>query len=393
MTPIVSLLPVVNSQQKLVALLPDFSVCSDESRFQLTSLLAQLESFERLSSLQLILPLHSPLSVPPDFENRDYCKNLVLCFTESECESKEAQQILKHLSQSGLRIMMDEFSSKSSLIWPDTKGVSVNCKAGIPAHVQPWIFSLQQSQHLAKNVDTVFCLSKAQDAGFSLFSGEFAFSAESSSRSTDPTARSRLLKLLGLVSKDADAKELESLFKQDPTLSFMLFKLVSSAAFAQTVKVASFVQAINLLGRRQLQRWLQLLLYARQNGQGTSLNPLMLRAAFRASLMEALCRQNGGDRDQQDCAFMTGMFSLLGLLFACPLWEILKPLSLPDEVRAALLDGEGRMGQFLSLTERADRAHTSDLDKATNALGLSVETYYESLTQAYCWVNQVCQEL
>jgi EAL and modified HD-GYP domain-containing signal transduction protein len=393
MMPIASLLPVVNSQQKLVALLPDFPECHDESRFQLTSLLAQLDSFERLSSLQLMLPLHSPLSLPPDFENRDYCKNLVLCFTESECESKEAQQKLKHLSQSGLRIMMDEFSSKSSLVWPDTKGVSVNCKAGIPAHIQPWIFSLQQSQHLAKNVDTVFCLSKAQELGFSLFSGDFAFSAENNSRSADPTARSRLLKLLGLVSKDADAKELESLFKQDPALSFMLFKLVSSAAFAQTVKVTSFVQAINLLGRRQLQRWLQLLLYARQNGQGTSLNPLMLRAAFRASLMEALCRQSGGDRDQQDCAFMVGMFSLLGLLFASPLWEILKPLSLPDEVRAALLDGEGQLGQFLNLTERADRTNTQDLAQAANLLGLSEETYYESLIQAYSWVNQVCQEL
>jgi EAL and modified HD-GYP domain-containing signal transduction protein len=393
MMPIASFLPVVNSQQKLVALLPDFPERSDDAVTQLLTILSQSKGFERLSNLQFILPLTTPLVLPADFENRDYCKNLVLCFIEAECESKEAQQKLKYLSQTGVRMMMDDFNSKSSLIWSDTKGIAVNCELGIPAHVQPWIVSLHQSQHLARNLNSVSCLSQAQEAGFSLFSGSFAFSAENNTRSTDPTARSRLLKLLGLVSKDADAKELESLFKQDPTLSFMLFKLVSSAAFAQTVKVTSFVQAINLLGRRQLQRWLQLLLYARQNNHGSSLNPLMLRAAFRASMMEALCRQQGGDRDQQDAAFMVGMFSLLDLLFASPLWEIVKPLSLVDEVRIALIDKAGQMGEFLILTEQADVAYQSGLPEALEALGVSMDIYYESLVQAYCWVNQVCQEL
>jgi len=393
MMPIASFLPVVNSQQKLVALLPDFPQRDDDLGMQLLTALHHINGFERLSNLQLMLPLRNPLSLLSDFENRDYCKNVVLCFLEAECESKEAQQKLKHLNQSGVRLMMDEFSSKSSLIWPDTKSISVNCESGVPAHAQAWVFSLQQSQHLAKNVGSPSCLLQAQEAGFSLFAGNFAFSNENSARSADPTSRSRLLKLLGLVSKDADAKELEGLFKQDPTLSFMLFKLVSSAAFAQTVKVTSFVQAINLLGRRQLQRWLQLLLYARQNSQGSSLNPLMLRAAFRASFLEALCRQNGGDRDQQDSAFMIGMFSLLDLLFASPLWEILKPLSLPDEVRSALLDRDGQLGAFLTLAEQADRPYTTGLAQAMGAASLNNEIYYESLIQAYCWVNQVCQEL
>lgn len=393
MMPIASLLPVVNSQQKLVALLPNFSAIRDEVSLQWLALLNQINGVERLANLQLMLPLRDPLRLPADVENREDAKNLILCFIEAECASKEAQQKLKHLSQSGVRVMMDEFSSKSSLLWAETKGVAVNCVNGVPAHAQPWLLSLQHSQHLAKNVNSIACLTQAQDAGFSWFAGSFAFSAENNARSADPTSRSRLLKLLGLVSQDAEAKELEALFKQDPTLSFMLFKLVSSAAFAQTVKVTSFVQAINLLGRRQLQRWLQLLLYARQNTQGSSLNPLMLRAAFRASMMEALCRQSGGDRDQQDSAFMVGMFSLLDILFASPLWEILKPLSLTEEVRLALLEREGQLGAYLNLVERADQTYSEKLDFALTAANISLENYYASLVHAYCWVNQVCQEL
>jgi EAL and modified HD-GYP domain-containing signal transduction protein len=393
MVPIATLLPIVNGQRKILGLMPSFLESNDEQCLDLLGHLSQIGFFEQLTPLLFFTPIDSPLSLPLDFETRDYVKSLVLCIRESNCDSKEAQQRLKYLHHAGVRLVMDEFNSKAQLIWPDTRGLAVNCELGVPSHVQPWIFSLQHSQHLAKNLNSVLSFEQAHQAGFSFFSGDFAFSSSNHVHTADSTARSRLLKLLGLVSKDADAKELESLFKQDPTLSFMLFKLVSSAAFAQTVKVNSFVQAINLLGRRQLQRWLQLLLYARQASQGTSLNPLMLRAAFRASMMEVICRQQGGDRDAQDSAFMVGMFSLLDLLFACPLWEILKPLSLTDEVRNALLDKHGLLGNYLRLVELSDRTVSYDFDVAIQAAGLNVENYFDSMLQAYCWVNQVCQDM
>lgn len=393
MIPIATLLPIVNGQQKILGLMPSFLENNDEQCLGLLGHLSQIDFFEKLTPLLFFTPIDNPLSLPLGFETRDYAKSLVLCVRESNCESREAQQRLKYLHQAGVRLVMDEFNSKAQLIWSDTRGIAVNCETGVPSYVQPWIFSLQHSQHLAKNLNTVPSFEQAHHAGFSFFSGDFAFSSTNQARTADSTARSRLLKLLGLVSKDADAKELENLFKQDPTLSFMLFKLVSSAAFAQTVKVNSFVQAINLLGRRQLQRWLQLLLYARQANQGTSLNPLMLRAAFRASMMEVICRQQGGDRDAQDSAFMVGMFSLLDLLFACPLWEILKPLSLTDEVRNALLEKRGLLGNCLRLVELSDRTASDDCEVAIQTAELTVETYFESMLQAYCWVNQVCQDM
>ncbi len=393
MVPIVTLLPIVNSQQKILGLLPSFDQRDDEQCLSLLSHLSQSSFLNAISPLLFFVPLQDPISLPLDFETRDYAKNVVLCLRESSCESKEVQQRLKHLHQSGVRLMMDDFNSKAQLLWPDTKGIAVDCEAGIPSHIQPWIFSLQHSQHLAKNVNSFQSFEQAQNAGFSFFVGNFAFSASNSSKTADASARSRLLKLLSLVSKDADTKELEVLFKQDPSLSFMLFKLVSSAAFAQTVKVSSFMQAINLLGRRQLQRWLQLLLYARQNSNGVSLNPLMLRAAYRASSMEAICRQQGGDKDAQDAAFMVGMFSLLDLLFACPLWEVLKPLSLQDDVRDALLEKTGVLGQNLCLVESADRPYSTEFVAALSDSQLATEDYYQNLAHAYTWVNQVCQDM
>ena len=74
--------------------------------------------------------------------------------------------------------------------------------------------------------------------------------------------------MLALLARDADSRELEAQLKQDPGLSYHLLKLVNSAAFSSGTHIASFGQAISRIGRRQLQRWLQLLLYARQHPDG-----------------------------------------------------------------------------------------------------------------------------
>jgi EAL and modified HD-GYP domain-containing signal transduction protein len=393
MTKITSLIPIVNNQQKLFALIPSSHHLNDVENIHLIQTLNKQLFFEKNTSLMYFLPIENPFNIPIDLAERVPSKAIILCIVESQCESKEAQLRLKHFVDQGFSVCMDEFSSKSSVVWSDTRGISLDCSHGTPSHAKEWLFKLHSNQHLAKNIQTSQLLQDALDAGFTLFYGEFPFSIEARNRSEDSTSRTRLLKLLGLVSRDADSVELEALFKQDTSLSFMLFKIVSTAAFSQSVTVSSFKQAINLLGRRQLQRWLQLLLYARGQGQGTALNPLMLRAAFRASMMEEVSKQEGGDADAQDCAFMAGMFSLLDILFGSPLEEILKPLTLTDEVMNALLHRHGKLGQQLNLVCLADRENFDDLNAVLNTLGMETVHYYQAIIQAYAWVNQLSQDM
>jgi EAL and modified HD-GYP domain-containing signal transduction protein len=142
-----------------------------------------------------------------------------------------------------------------------------------------------------------------------------------------------------------------------------------------------------------LQRWLQLLLYARPVGSNDIPNSLLPKAAARAALMEALCRERSGSRDEQDKAFLIGMFSLLDTLFGTPLEEILKPLKLGQDITDALLHQQGEFGALLKIAMHAEYGDTALLNEDDLAAsGISVEVYCHSLVHAYRWASRVSSE-
>ncbi|WP_159667235.1 EAL and HDOD domain-containing protein [Andreprevotia sp. IGB-42] len=171
-----------------------------------------------------------------------------------------------------------------------------------------------------------------------------------------------LLELLGLIARDADSQDLEAVFAKAPQLTISMLRLVNSVAISGTVKAGSLRQAITLLGRRQLQRWLQLLMYAEQFGPGETVPPLLVVAALRARRLEAWAGQGWLGDCPPDSAFFTGMLSCLDCLFGVPLAELIKPLPLPDAVTRALINYEGELGQALYRICRFEHGITEDFD-------------------------------
>ena len=199
-----------------------------------------------------------------------------------------------------------------------------------------------------------------------------------------------LLKLLGQITRDAETREIEATLKHDPQLLVQLLRLVNSVAFAPNTRINSFAHAITLLGRRQLQRWLQLLLYASQTS-ATGGNPLLASAAMRAALMEGLCKATGGDQAAQDQAFMIGMFSQLEALFSQPLATIIAPLQLAAAIGAALLQHSGTMGDLLTLVEAAELG-PDEVAPALRQAGIGKEIWCKAQVQALRWTMQVSRE-
>jgi EAL and modified HD-GYP domain-containing signal transduction protein len=243
---------------------------------------------------------------------------------------------------------------------------------------------------LAEKVDSKAQADYCHDLGFELFQGYyFAKPAILTARRTDPASLT-VMRLLGLVMGDAESHAIEAVFKENPNLTYNLMRLVNSAASGMPRRVGSVGEAIIVLGRRHLQRWLQLLLFSLQQGSPHP-SPLLMLAAGRGKLMELLAgRLPAGDSDLEDRAFMAGIMSLLDVLLERPLADICAEIGLADDVRAALLGREGMLGTLLRIAELCETADAIDAISAlAESLGLAPGDVGAAEIEAFKWVNDI----
>lgn len=299
-----------------------------------------------------------------------------------------ALRAIANLQQAGYRVLVDGAAGAMdgiAPIPPTLRAVAHDCAEAL-ASGTPLLALF--GPHLAYGVDSAQQFDACANAGFAWFSGDHALHpAPDPSAADDGITARRLLKLLGLLLADAETREIETELKHDPVLSFQLLRLVNSAAFAPAVPIHNFAQAIDRLGRRQLLRWLQLLLYARPRADGLA-NPLLPLAAMRAAQIESLCKQHGCSRDEQDLAFQVGVFSLLDVLLRMPMADIVAALFLPPDTAGALLERDGRMGRLLALAEAS-----APTGAALAALHLTPQQWWRSQLDGFHWAIQVSRNL
>ena len=202
------------------------------------------------------------------------------------------------------------------------------------AQALPQLISFLKSKSLLLLAEKVESMEQAKHCmalGFDLFQGyHFARPQIISGKRAD-TSQLGLLRLLGLVMSDAETADIEQELKHYPTLTFNLVRMVNSAASALPHKIGSLKQVIVVLGRKQLQRWVQLLLYTAGRTDSQMMNALMQTAATRGKLIELIATaERPHDKQYHERAFMTGILSLLDTLLGMPLPEIVTQISLAD---------------------------------------------------------------
>lgn len=243
------------------------------------------------------------------------------------------------------------------------------------------------------------CLQRVDDPlqlqpapGVQWLTGEWFMAAPPKPADAQVASRALAMQLVQLVATDADTHAIEAVLRQDPTLSYHLLKLVNSLAIGANAgagrRVTSFSQAILILGRAQLRRWLNLMLFSSREGDRRS--PMLLaRVSVRARAMELLAHETGLNKSQQEMAFMVGMFSLLGVLFGMTLSDVLKPLTISDAVAVALRDHDGELGQLLTVVEAAERDDHAVLARELAAIKLDGGQFNRRMVEAYMWMQSV----
>ncbi|WP_410499786.1 HDOD domain-containing protein [Chitinibacter sp. S2-10] len=204
------------------------------------------------------------------------------------------------------------------------------------------------------------------------------------------SAKPELLELMSLVAADAETEALERIFSRTPELTFRLLKLVNSVGMRSRIQIDSIRHAITVLGRNQLKRWVQLLMYAEQFSESDRIAPLLLAALLRARRLESWV-QHGWLNAPAESAFLLGMLSLLDQLFKKPLPELVASLPLGDEMSAALLEKSGVLGQ--ALTQSIDmEVYLGNVRWVIRPLD-QPELWVKSELEVYRWVGMLAESM
>ena len=250
---------------------------------------------------------------------------------------------------------------------------------------------------LAEKVESNEQMQLCHSLGFDLFQGYYFAHPTVIHGKRLQSSELSLLRLLGLLSQDADNDEIEKIFKQEPVLTVNLLRLTNSVGSGMATKITSLRHAITILGRRQLLRWLQLLLYSGVSGATQTVNPLLQLAATRGRLMELLIDKTPeakqGGRDLIDQAYMVGILSLMPALIGNSISELLTQLPVVKQVSEALGDRNGILGDLLSLVEALEEDSGRKAESILARLpGIDARHANSCLTRALTWANNLARE-
>ncbi|MEF8699046.1 MAG: EAL domain-containing protein [Candidatus Accumulibacter sp. UW26] len=286
---------------------------------------------------------------------------------------------------------------RSRPLLPLVKVIKIDLGATDEAQLQEFAGSLRKLpiRLLAEGVDSHEQMLRCHHLGFELFQGRYFARAERVSGRRLSASQAALIGLINLVGRDVETPAIEDAFKHQPALTLNLLRVVNSIGrrgnrLAQPV--TSLRHAITLFGRRQLQRWLSLLLLA--PGSDTSdpaRSPLLQVAALRGRMMELLLELGppGDYRKLAELAFITGILSMMPAALGLSMSEILDQIAVEKPVRSALCEHHGLLGNLLALLECFDNDDAAGCDRLLSALPghLDRHTLNTCLSVALRWLN------
>lgn len=270
--------------------------------------------------------------------------------------------------------------------------------SGIPSRFigfQARRFTLEQLKMLAARTKThgmavAFNIASTEDfracmdAGITAATGWFFTSPTGMPAKTLNPAQTNIVRVLNLVRRNADIREIEAALKHDVGMSYKLLRYINSVGFGLSCEIQSFRHAVTMLGYDKLNRWLSLLLATASKDPMAP--ALMYTTLVRGRLMELLAADLV-EKSEYDNLFITGAFSLLDVLLGVSLEQALEAMRLPDPICDALLGNGGRYQPFLDLALASERDDGELIAAQAAMLGLTADQFNRAQLQALSFAD------
>jgi c-di-GMP phosphodiesterase len=313
--------------------------------------------------------------------------------TIGENDLGELRANLKHLETSGIRHgwtidrprpELAEFLHRADLIEIESTALD-----GIQLKTMSLDFRTHQSKQklIASELQTSDDFNLCYHCGFDYFMGPFISSRENWHPAKSEINRLRVFEALNLIRTGAEFDVIANCLRTDPILTFKLLRYINSPGIGLQKKIDDISQALLLMGRERFYRWLSLLLFD-FNQPGYREMVLNEQALTRARFMEILAGK-GNAPTSADHLFITGLFSLLDVMMDRPLADVMKQISLPQVVAAALKGEAGAMRDALLLGIAIETSNQDAIFSAAEQCGLTSSAVTGLMLEALAWSQLV----
>lgn len=300
----------------------------------------------------------------------------------------ELVERVKELGQQGYRLALSDYKPNPKfepllnlihILKLDVQSIGLEKMPALVKHLRPYHLEL-----LADKVETKEEFRKCHELGFALFQGYFLSKPEPIKGKKLGSSKVLLLQMMvELQSPQATAQSVEQIVINDPLLTYRILRVVNSAAFNFPREIESLSHAISLLGFDQIRKWVSLFLVTDTQEKPEELTRSMLA---RGRMCELLAEMLG--REQPINNFIAGLFSKLDALLDMEMPDLLQQVPLQNDVKAALLNYEGQLGQIL---EQVCHYESGEFDSMDLLLD---QSFYEiAYRHSLNWSQQVMASL
>jgi EAL and modified HD-GYP domain-containing signal transduction protein len=230
---------------------------------------------------------------------------------------------------------------------------------------------------LGERLETPEDIELARTLGCHLFQGYALGRPTVRSAAALTPARMRQLELLTMLAHgDVDISEIAGRVGADPALSLRLLRVSNSAGSGLARQVSSVHEAVMLLGLRRIRDWVSVMLIG--DVTGTTDEARLATTVAHARMCQEVAEQGGV---AGPAAFTAGLLRGIADLLGTPVRDLLSGLPVSAELTAALVNGDGRLGQVLQAVAAYERADLA----AALGVGLAPEAFSQAYLSATGW--------
>ncbi|MBC8014765.1 MAG: HDOD domain-containing protein [Sporomusaceae bacterium] len=322
-------------------------------------------------------------------------KDIAIEILETVEPDEECLSACTKLKEAGYKIVLDDFvyhpKFDSFIAIADIIKVDFLLNSAAECEALPRRFANRTDLiFLAEKVETYDQYMQGKKWGYSLFQGYF-FCKPVVLNTRDIQGNKliyvELLKELNnpLVSFD----QLEQIIQRDVALSYKVLKYVNSAALGIRTKINSVKQALAMLGRKNMEKFITLVLLKGLSGDKPS--ELITTSLIRGRFAE-LVAYHLNLKEQTSTAFLVGMFSLVEALLDQSMEKVLSDLSLSDDISTALRRQPSVLTFILEMVIAYEQGDGGTYEIYCRVLGIKSEDVKKMYLDAVSWVTNIEEE-